>query len=743
MKKTIPIDFIDKLEQAKNYQRNYPEKALSDLLKVIPARFENGCIPETDSILLLKNIIFDPKDFPDTPLVGKKETCFSGLNDRLNNAFQQEMKQGKKTLPKGIFENEIKDDKAVKIAYADEMKTISEYLRNNLSVLVICDRILTEFIYQVVCTMANKELVLDTDSYVQSDHSSKMAQVQNAASGGPSDYQKNLQLLLNNQQDDQLLVLRTLEMLDNTEMIELVYRNIKDGKRPQLLAFVDPSIEVKKVLTDRFAVHVSIMGLPRYVKDQDGKNIYTVSQLITQKEHDCFTHFHPEDLFKKVAGLNAIQFRNAMKYVAARVLENKNPKQIFDLLLNFKKSTSEEIEIPTIRFKDIGGYEKVKHQLKRIIRLIDSDVAGMEPDERLKLIPRGFIFYGPPGTGKTLFAKAIANEMNATIQMVSGPEIMDKYVGQSENNLRRIFSTARRNAPSVVFFDEFDSIASQRSTYSDGGARANNAVVAQLLTELDGFREDQTVLVIGTSNRIDIIDQALLRPSRLRPVEIKRPEHAARKEVARIHAQKFGVDQLLINLFILAKEYVEQFRSSGRHIPQAFYDTLFEKHPPYKDAFSEEEKQADFARDIKAYFDFITRLSKDNSFEADDLIPKLKEKLSNLGKNYGVNISEQSSPEIQDTNPGFLPMQTDIYDLFSMIASHDQKGLSKDIYLNTTLNLVAEYTKGFNNDEIRAVFQEASLEHHMEGQLITPRYIAQRIGLIQKRRDEREAMREK
>src|SRR4029077_1588105 len=117
-------------------------------------------------------------------------------------------------------------------------------------------------------------------------------------------------------------------------------------------------------------------------------------------------------------------------------------------------------------------------------------------------------------------AKAIANELNATIQMISGPEIMDKNVGQSEDNLRRIFATARRNAPAVVFFDEFDSIAAQRSNYADGGARANNAVVAQLLTELDGFRRDQTVLVIGTTNRIDIIDEALLRPSRLRPIEI-------------------------------------------------------------------------------------------------------------------------------------------------------------------------------------------------------------------------------
>jgi SpoVK/Ycf46/Vps4 family AAA+-type ATPase len=744
MKQTIQIDFIDQQEAAKDFFRDHPEKTLGDLMKAFPVRFEKGIIPENALSLLLKDIHFEPKDFSGTPIIDKQDKCFSGLLGQLNAAHHEEIQKQVNCMPNGQYCSEIKDQTAVEMAYADEMKTISEYLRNKLSVLVICDKILTEFIYPVVLRMANKlnSMKLDTDIYAESDQNCKIQQVESAASGGPSDYQKNLQSMLHNQKPDEILVLRTLEMLDNIEMIELIYRNIKNGVRPQMLAFVDPSIEVKKVLTDRFAVHVTIMGLPRYVKDQHGKNVYTVNQLITQNEHDCFTEFHPEELFKKVAGLNAIQFRNAMKYVAARVMENQSPKVIYDLILNFKKSSSEEIEIPTIRFSDIGGYEKVKHQLQRIIRLIDSNADFMNPEERLKLIPRGFIFYGPPGTGKTLFAKAIANEMNATIQMVSGPEIMDKYVGQSENNLRNIFATARRNAPSVVFFDEFDSIASQRSSYSDGGARANNAVVAQLLTELDGFREDQTVLLIGTTNRINDIDQALLRPSRLRPIEIPNPEHDARKEVARIHAKKFGVDRLLMNLFEQASAYVQEFHSTG-NIPQAFYDALFDKHPPYKDAFTEAEKQAEFGREIRAFFHFLTRLSTGKTLESDDLIVHMKTELCKIAKRYGVHISE-NQPHDQEDDPGSqLPMQTDLHELFAMIERHDVRELTADIYFKTILNLVAEYTTDFNNDEIRAVFQEASLEHHLEGQLITPRYLAQRIGLIQKRRDERENMREK
>ena len=172
---------------------------------------------------------------------------------------------------------------------------------------------------------------------------------------------------------------------------------------------------------------------------------------------------------------------------------------------------------------------------------------------------RGFIFHGPPGTGKTLFAKAIANAMNATIQMVSGPEIMDMWVGKSESNLRRLFTVARRNAPAVIFFDEFDSIASQRSGSADGGSRASNAVVAQLLTELDGFRADQDLLVIGTTNRLDIIDEALLRPSRFQPIHIPLPDKAARRKIAAIHARTFDAPVPDLYLLDLIAEHTDQF----------------------------------------------------------------------------------------------------------------------------------------------------------------------------------------
>jgi hypothetical protein len=335
-------------------------------------------------------------------------------------------------------------------------------------------------------------------------------------------------------------------------LTEVLYRS--QEFTPTLLGFTDPSIGLPKVLTDRFVVRIELAGLSRD----------TVPLLMTRTERDRFDQFDTETLFKNVSGFNAIQFRNAMRYLCASSQPGTPAAALMQRIREFKRGSGDEVEIPDITFDQIGGYAEVKQALFEAIELItgryppfNADGTPYQPDpadanpppeseiaraKRRKLAPRGFIFHGPPGTGKTLFAKAIANAMNATIQMVSGPEIMDMWVGKSESNLRHIFTIARRNAPAVIFFDEFDSIAAQRTGSGDGASRASNAVVAQLLTELDGFHDDQDMLVIGTTNRLDIIDEALVRPSRFQPIEIDRPDEPARRQIAAIHADGFEVE---------------------------------------------------------------------------------------------------------------------------------------------------------------------------------------------------------
>jgi transitional endoplasmic reticulum ATPase len=151
--------------------------------------------------------------------------------------------------------------------------------------------------------------------------------------------------------------------------------------------------------------------------------------------------------------------------------------------------------------------------------------------------PRGVLIYGPPGTGKTLLAKAVANESQANFIAVKGPELLSKWVGESEKGVREVFRKARQTAPTVIFFDEIDSIASTRAGgSSDSGV--TQRVVNQLLTEIDGLEELQDVAVIAATNRVDIMDPALLRPGRFdRHVKVDDPDEKARLEIFRVHTK--------------------------------------------------------------------------------------------------------------------------------------------------------------------------------------------------------------
>ena len=140
------------------------------------------------------------------------------------------------------------------------------------------------------------------------------------------------------------------------------------------------------------------------------------------------------------------------------------------------------------------------------------------------------IFWGPPGTGKTLFAKAMAAAIGAAITVVSGPELKSKWVGESEENLRQIFHRARQSAPSIIVFDELDSFASARGTYTGSGVE--HSMVNQLLTEMDGFHKEEMVFVVGTTNFVEILDPALLRPGRFEfHLHIPYPDADDRREI--------------------------------------------------------------------------------------------------------------------------------------------------------------------------------------------------------------------
>ena len=214
-------------------------------------------------------------------------------------------------------------------------------------------------------------------------------------------------------------------------------------------------------------------------------------------------------------------------------------------LKDVQPSAMREVQIqrPNVRWDDIGGLIEVKEELAEAIEwpLKHADLfnqADVKP-------PKGLMLYGPPGTGKTMIAKAVATTSEANFISVKGPELLSKWVGESEKGVREIFRKARQAAPCIVFFDELDAVAPKRGR-SEGDAHVTERVISQMLTEMDGLEDLKGVVVIGATNRPDIIDEALLRPGRFdRILEVPFPDKKAREDILKIHTRRKPLDNTI------------------------------------------------------------------------------------------------------------------------------------------------------------------------------------------------------
>ncbi|SKC43468.1 ATP-dependent zinc metalloprotease FtsH [Maledivibacter halophilus] len=212
---------------------------------------------------------------------------------------------------------------------------------------------------------------------------------------------------------------------------------------------------------------------------------------------------------------------------------------------------------PKIGFKDVAGLDEAKEELEEIIDFLKN------PDKYRAMgakIPKGILLHGPPGTGKTLLARAIAGETNSKFIAASGSEFVEKYVGVGAKRVRALFEKARKEAPSVIFIDEIDAIGAKRTLESNN---EKDQTLNQLLIELDGFNNDQTVIVIGATNRIDMLDEALKRPGRFdRNIFIGNPDIKSREEIFKVHIKNKPINPK-INISELAKR---THGMSGAHI---------------------------------------------------------------------------------------------------------------------------------------------------------------------------------
>ena len=215
-----------------------------------------------------------------------------------------------------------------------------------------------------------------------------------------------------------------------------------------------------------------------------------------------------------------------------------NDEDFRDALKEVRPSALREVlvQIPNITWDDVGGLESLKEELQEAV---EWPLKHKEAFEHADVsAPKGILLYGPPGTGKTLIAKAIANTTESNFISIKGPELLSKWVGESEKGVREIFRKARQAAPCIIFLDEIDAIAPSRSS-GTSDSHVTERIVSQILTEIDGLEELQNVVVIGATNRIDIIDSALLRPGRFdRIIEVPLPDIKGRENIFKIHTKK-------------------------------------------------------------------------------------------------------------------------------------------------------------------------------------------------------------
>ncbi len=431
------------------------------------------------------------------------------------------------TIPENQLPLELSVEAAVEAAYASTMAEVASDLNRGLPVLLECDKDLMPWLFMNVrnrlrqnnlrCVFLDGRVPPEGQQMCGGIIATMIGQLRDAVRGAV---------------EKRVVVLPHLDLLATSqgaltseakEVVALLYEN------PELvgLGFKDPSFPLPRVIENLFPRRYSLLGTAR---DR-------LAHLVTQKEARKFGRgFNPWGLYKYVSGMNAARLRRMLS-----TLEGEDyPESPIRAYGRIRQATSGgKLEVPNVDLDtQLGGYNKVKKRLRtEILDVLERKDRCTNPEEitRLEsLIPRGMIFWGPPGTGKTLFAKAMATAIGAAITIVSGPELKSRWVGESEENLRQIFHQARQSAPSIIVFDELDSFAAARGTYTGSGVE--HSMVNQLLTEMDGFHNDELVFVVGTTNFVEILDPALLRPGRFEfHLHIPYPDQEDRRAILKIY----------------------------------------------------------------------------------------------------------------------------------------------------------------------------------------------------------------
>lgn len=447
-------------------------------------------------------------------------------------------------FPLADLPTDLAEEDAVEAAYGDDLDWVADKLRRGVSVLLECDKQITSFLYGAL------------RARLRESEGQRPLRCRYVAGQPPREGEQSpaglMQLmirqigdLVRSAEPGTVIVVPHMDLLTTTtrsglsmeakEAIALVYEN----PEVLLLGFKDPEFELPKTIESVFTARRTILGIERR----------KLTRVILRREARKFgvETFDPFSLYKYVSGLNVIRLRQVMGQFGDRMdFDPRSPEARTRLFHEIRELTrGAELEVPKVDLdRDIGGYEAVKERIRKdiltLLKACDQSLNESKVKAIEELIPRGIIFEGPPGTGKTFFAKAIASAIDATTIVVSGPELKSKWVGESEANLRNIFSRARKSAPSIIIFDELDSFAHRRGSYA--GTGVEHSMVNQLLTEMDGFRKEELVFVVGTTNFVESLDEALLRPGRFElKIRVPYPREKERRAILTIYREKFDL----------------------------------------------------------------------------------------------------------------------------------------------------------------------------------------------------------
>lgn len=447
-------------------------------------------------------------------------------------------------VPESSLPTEITILQAVEAAYTTELAQCEEAVTRGLAHLVECDKEAVAYLYQAIRDRLRRRdircVYLDgrPQGVVQQGMpttfvGTMIQQITNIVREGAAEDE-------NGEPRRTLIVLPHLDLLvtssgaltsEAREAIALLHEN------PRILwmGFKDVTIPLPDIITNLFPKRIAIGGVPR---DR-------IQHLVTRREARKFgRQFDPFALYKHVSGVNAVRLRTMLGSISTEDYPS-NPRAAFDQIRS--ATLGANLTLPDVDLdKNIGGYPKVKERLQKEILDVLAFKDGLETAQEVReiegLIPRGIIFWGPPGTGKTLFAKAMATALGAAVIVVAGPELKSKWVGEAEERIRQVFQRARASAPAIIIFDELDSFAGARGANGDASG-VNHSMVNQLLTEMDGFRKDELVFVVGTTNFVESLDQALLRPGRFElHVHIPWPEEKDREAIFAIYNKSMRLD---------------------------------------------------------------------------------------------------------------------------------------------------------------------------------------------------------